>query len=383
MKVLLSTQPLPAKTIGSWVWMISKVMNPKDGFFDLVVAPSSEDGGASEKHHFVPKEIGLSNQLLIALYTKLGLSNLALRLRFRGFTGRLGCELERRERLVLAIIDDYKLLNAVDSYLRKKRLRNRARIIFFIHGYDYGFDLNTRNEFYKRIDHFVVLSRSSYLHHLNSVLSLECSTSILRNGVDENLFRKANDHERRKIREELGWGDEQRYFLWLSVNRPKKGLHVIRKAWKQVSAKHPHLKLVIIGADAEGFGANCISLGPLPNQELPKYYQATDFYLFPSLWHEGHPLALTEALRCGATCLSSEAEPLPEIMGFGKYGRLVEVPHDPKSWVLAIEEELEKFESNGGRNPYAENIPDELYTFSEWKKGLEEILKSDSQSFEK
>jgi glycosyltransferase involved in cell wall biosynthesis len=332
--------------------------------------------------HLVPQGQSALGSMAFRLLEKCSLSRSALRLRFSGFNKHLEELLNTNERLVLSIADDYKLLSAVDSYLRSRNLRSRVRVIFFLHGYDYGFESKERNAFYKSIDHLVLMTESSYRHHLNSVLSLECSVSVLRNGVDETRFKRVDESEKSRIRQELGWSKEKKYFLWLSVNRPKKGFPIINRAWKEISTTREDLQLVVIGANDGSLPSNTFCLGRIPNEQLPRYFQAADFYLFPTLWHEGHPLSLTEALRCGTTCLSSEAEPMPEIMSFGKFGRIVMVPHDPDSWVSAIQEEIRKYEVNGCRNPYLDNIPEDIYSLSAWKAGLREILNSVADSFE-
>ena len=378
-QVFLSTQSFPADRIGSWIWRFSSVI--EQSYFDFVITPKSSIA-MKNATHLVPQGQGPLGSMASRLLGKCSLRGSALRLRFSGFTKHLEELLNTNERLVVSIADDYKLLSAVDSYLRSRNLRSRVRIIFFLHGYDYGFESKERNAFYKSIDHLVLMTEISYRHHLNSVLSLECGVSVLKNGVDETRFKRVDESEKSRIRQELGWSREKKYFIWLSVDRPKKGFPLIKRAWKKISETRKDVELVAIGVSSAASSSSMSCLGSIPNNELPRYLQAADFYLFSTLCHEGWGLSLTEALRCGSTCLASAIDPVPEVLSFGKFGRLVEVPNDPNSWVSAIQEEIGKYEANACKNPYLDNIPEDIYTLSAWKAGLREILNSVADSFE-
>ena len=283
-------------------------------------------------------------------------------------------------RVVFCVLDDHKLSLALNRFLKKNGLRDRSKIIFFMHGYDYALDLHKRENFYRALDCLVLMSRSSYNHHINSVHSIEASIYILPAGVEEDRFYRVSEEERQRVRKSLGWREGRKYFAWCSVPRSKKGLIVILNAWQSIVRNRSDVTLIVIGAEGFGEYDGVTFIGPLNNWEIPRYLQASDFFIFSTLCHEGHPLSLTEALRCGSICLASNIDPVAEILADGQFGRLVEIPHDPRSWVNAIAEELEKFESSNGRNSYLGNIPENIYTYSQWKTSLKKIVNSVSES---
>ncbi len=82
--------------------------------------------------------------------------------------------------------------------------------------------------------------------------------------------------------------------------------------------------------------------GFVPDQDLPKLYQACHLFVFPS-WHEGFGLPALEAMASGAVVIAANTSSLPEVMGneaalFDPHSitsirdKLVEVLSDPTCW---------------------------------------------------
>ena len=111
-------------------------------------------------------------------------------------------------------------------------------------------------------------------------------------------------------------------------------------------------------------------LGRIENNELPKFYQVATFFIFSTLCHEGHPLALTEALKSGCYCLVSNIDPLNEVLDNGNYGVLVDFPNNPESWLKSLNTTLEDYNTNGNKF----NIPAELYSLDNWMNTIESYI---------
>jgi len=353
--------------------MITQIISSEERFFDLIISPPGTNGAhvddlmriepLSEVTHFASR-----------ISQRLGMNRIAGSLRFGSYLSHIHNLLSQSERLVLNIVDNYKLLDAVHCFIEKKKIRERVVVNFFQHGYDYGFDQERRLKFYNSIDNLILLTESSLQFQKNSVPSVSCNMWVLPNGVEETQFFRVNLSRKQELREQLGWDGKKKYFLWVSLDRPKKGLEVIEKAWEKFAGERDDVELVIIGTKDLRRDENSVRLGQMSNQDIAKYYQAADFYLFSTQCNEGHPLTLTEALRCGTTCIASDIEPISEILADGRYGRLVSASDQPEVWANAMSEELERYEANGNTNPYLSNVPEDIYTFSEWKESLKEIL---------
>lgn len=107
--------------------------------------------------------------------------------------------------------------------------------------------------------------------------------------------------------------------------------------------------LVLAGADKTsesdiyekvcGYGLeeNVIFTGFVPTDDLPFFYNASDLFVYPSIY-EGFGLPPLEAMSCGIPVIASDAASIPETSG---KGALLINPYDIDKLTLAITEMLE------------------------------------------
>ena len=63
-----------------------------------------------------------------------------------------------------------------------------------------------------------------------------------------------------------------------------------------------------------GLQKDVIFIGYVPEEELPKWYNASDFLVYPCLY-AGFGLPPLEAMACGTPVISSNTSSLPEVIG--------------------------------------------------------------------
>ena len=100
---------------------------------------------------------------------------------------------------------------------------------------------------------------------------------------------------------------------------------------------------------------------------MPQYYQISDCYLFPTLCHEGFGLSLIEALNCGCYCIASALGGVPEVLQYGKLGKLIENPNFVSEWVKAVDDYLNQIDA-----PIVLDTP--VYTAQQWNARMNEII---------
>lgn len=369
--VLISQIPLPYSEIGSWPKLF-------DYYFKEYSIVKITDIVCPD----VPVSLAYSkvNYHIITNNTFLKVRSKITKTRHQHFVNKASeILIESASNVIFLIIDNYGLLFELNAYLEKLNLRQKAQIIFFMHGYSYFFDPYGLEKFYGCINKMVFLTEKSYQFELNRTQSISSKVSILPNGVDLKKFFQIDSINKSQHKSEFSLIGKT-IFLWCANERPKKGLHVLLEAWCNSSLyKNEQFELLIIGTNKITIQNNIRFLGKIPNDDLPKYYQISDFYLFTTLWHEGFPLSLTEAFACGLKCIVSQIDPLPDI--FSKFGHVtfVTTPHNVESWVNKLEMIAEgKFEWQD-RNK--ELIKSEL-SLETWCDRLNKIILSEIQSIE-
>lgn len=134
------------------------------------------------------------------------------------------------------------------------------------------------------------------------------------NGINPNEFKPSllNRHE---IRQFLKLNDDDYVILVASRIHQQKGIANAIAAFSKYLSSNT-AKLLILGTGpyeqeakrkvAElGLNHNVIFKGAVSIQDLTKYINASDVYLFPTLHEEGLPLLPLEALACGVPVLAS------------------------------------------------------------------------------
>jgi len=83
--------------------------------------------------------------------------------------------------------------------------------------------------------------------------------------------------------------------------------------------------------DAQNLSDVVVMLGPVKNNDLPKFYKACDLFVLPTLY-EGFGFVFVEAMACGLPVVSTTAGAVPEVVG--EAGVLVE-PKNPEKFAEA------------------------------------------------
>ncbi|MBY0578924.1 MAG: glycosyltransferase family 4 protein [Burkholderiales bacterium] len=160
--------------------------------------------------------------------------------------------------------------------------------------------------------------------------------TVLRNGVDTGFFQPTM---RMATREALGVSGP----LLLSVGNliPSKGHDLVIKAASLLDGVH----LVIIGEGPEsaslqalasglGLAGRTSFLGNLPQEELRRYYSASDALILASS-REGWANVLLEAMACGTPAVATRVGGTPEVVNCREAGELI-VERTPEAIAAGI-----------------------------------------------
>jgi glycosyltransferase involved in cell wall biosynthesis len=361
--VLVTRVAVPHPRLGSWTGMFEVLLARRDQPIDYILCPS------------VPAERQLP---CVAYQTAFDTSFPVLRryvpsTRFLRYFNRLRTILAAHNHVVLLIVDDYNLLFALSKWLVRTGLRPRASVVFFIHGMSYFFNTEQAQTFYRSLDEIVYLTHMSYAFERSRTIEIPCEASVVWNGVDKQQFAPVDRETKRALRARAGVDPDGTCFLWLAQDRPKKGLHVVLRAWETFRHCRDNVQLVIVGANQREHIEGVKWCGFVPHAEVAPYVQMSDIYLFPSLWPEGFPLSVTEALSANLLTVASDIGPMSEVLDGGRYGYLVREPHVVDRWVTAMETQHDRFVANDHCNPF-ERLEHDRYSIDVWCREMTAVV---------
>jgi glycosyltransferase involved in cell wall biosynthesis len=353
--ILLSQFSLPYSKIGSWTTLYKNYLQGEHQI-DFIVCEPPEKQFEDVQYSLV------ANDFILRVRRKIT-GNWYL-----GYLEALEKILKPNEKYIIQIIDNFGIVKSIQELLQSKGLRSNCYLPFFYHGFSPFYENHNGNSFFETIDEMVLLTHDSYLAHKNYYTVLPNLFSVLPNGIDTTKFFPLLQNEKQAIKQNKNVADKT-VFIWCSQDRPKKGLHILLEAWKRVYETRQDIILWVIGCEPNTPISGVFYLGRIPNDELAVYYQASDCYLFTTLCQEGFGMSLIEALHCWNYCIASAVGGVPEVLQYGKLGKLIENPHFVSDWENAILGFLENPEPKLA-------IPPDLYSSESWALGMNSLIKT-------
>ena len=208
--------------------------------------------------------------------------------------------------------------------------------------------------FKSSVTHSITVSRDLERYLLANFGLKQDRVTTIPNAIDVARFSAIRDIS--YLYDELGILDHEVVIGSIGRLTKQKGMGFLLRAFKKVSSRHPHARLVIVGDGdlRSNLGFLARRLGILDKvvftgirRDVPELLQLFDVFVLPSLW-EGQPITIMEALAAGRPIIAADVGGNAEILDGGAYGYIVP-PGDPD----ALAESIIMFLAD---RPYAEQL---------------------------
>lgn len=153
--------------------------------------------------------------------------------------------------------------------------------------------------------------------------------SVLRNVIDVERFSGTSEEARDQLRRQYHIQPDDVVFAYFGRITPGKGVRELVQAFLQVSQKHDHAKLLVVGA--KWFGTDkespftkelkalsgqvedkIIFTGYVDYQRIAQQYACADVVVVPSIMGEACGLVVLEAMASGKALIVSDSGGIPE-----------------------------------------------------------------------
>jgi glycosyltransferase involved in cell wall biosynthesis len=198
--------------------------------------------------------------------------------------------------------------------------------------------------------------------------------------VNLNGF-KCDEAQRRKIRREYGWSDDDIVVISLRFHRQIYGVGYLIDAIPRILAKNKNVKFLILGegpltgmfkARVDSFikSGHVRFVGAVPHDKVADYLSAADIYVSTS-FSDGTSASLLEAMACSLAPVVTEIPGNMEWVENGANGLLVPVANSEKLTekilLLANEHKL--------RKKFQVKAEETARTRVNWRKNMHKLIK--------
>jgi len=285
--------------------------------------------------------------------------------RFASFGNALANIAANHDFVIVCVVDSTKLKNVLYKFLADKGLQSKVKLIFYQCGYSYYFSADEYFKFKKGITELILLSKNSYQYEFARYPETPYPVHVIHNPINHTIFTPLEPGEKKRLRREVGF-EGATQFIWVSHDKPVKGLQVVLEAWKMFYTADKKAVLNVVGVKREEQIPGVVFHGKIPNVQLPNWYQACDIFIFSPLRNEGYGLAVAEAISCGCLCISTFAGGAVDFFKEGEHGIGIKEPNFLESWAAAFDKaiaDLETFQE-AHKNDYLKPPP--FATYDEW-----------------
>lgn len=189
--------------------------------------------------------------------------------------------------------------------------------------HSFGWKLNMSG--LKKTDRIITISEFSKNEIMKHLEYPKDRIDIIYPAVDHDNYYKKRD---RKVLKRFNIPKNTKTILYVGSEMPRQNVPFLLKGFSELKKKLPDVKLLKIG-NPQWNGArdellkiigelnlqnDVIFVGYVKEEELVKWYNAADLFVYPSLY-SGWSLPCLEAMACGVPVITTNVSVFPEVVG--------------------------------------------------------------------
>ncbi len=223
----------------------------------------------------------------------------------------------------------------------------------------------------KNVDYFLVCDYNEIPNIKKA--APEGRFKIFSSGINMDGFHQIDKMKARKM---LGWDEDKKYIIYVGKLYDLKQPNDLIDIWKELKKERDNIELVIIGNSPKdkfynyAVESGAKVLGRIPNNELNKYYSASDVYVLMSLRNDyfgGTGIAPLESLACNTPVVSHS---MRNYIG----NNLEELGETPNS-LAEYKDAIIKVLSNSGKYKNMRESIKKYYTYEKISDKIEMVIR--------
>ena len=177
--VIISEQSLPSSKNGSWTQRLEYFLKSSKNNIDYVVCGESNNNDVLQSSSKFYYSKNRNSRIINKFFPNK---------RYSDFLLNIEKILKENNHIIICVVDNVKLLNAISKFVGYKLLKNNVTLLFYNCGYSYFLEQKEHDQFCQNLDEIIFLTKSAYLYNKKIYKEFTPEVSIINNPINKEII---------------------------------------------------------------------------------------------------------------------------------------------------------------------------------------------------